>query len=66
MTISMIYASADGEPVKDLNDLLKIITDSYTRNAKVIDKVMRFSSLYDALVLFAIRTPLVQPVECPL
>ena len=33
---------SDGEPVKDLNDLLKISTDSYRRNAKGINNVMRF------------------------
>jgi hypothetical protein len=33
---------SDRQPVKDLNDLLKISTDSYRRNAKVIDNVMRF------------------------
>jgi hypothetical protein len=33
---------SDGQPVKDLNDLLKISGDSYRRNAKVIDDVMRF------------------------
>ena len=32
----------DGEPVKDLNDLLKISPNSYRRNTKVIDNVMRF------------------------
>jgi hypothetical protein len=33
---------SDGEPIKDLNDLLKISTESYRKSAKVIDKVMRF------------------------
>jgi len=33
---------ADGEPVKDLNDLLKISSESYRRSAKVINNVMRF------------------------
>jgi hypothetical protein len=32
----------DGNPVKDLDDLLKIGGDSYRRNAKLIDGVMRF------------------------
>jgi hypothetical protein len=27
---------SDGEPVRDLNDLLKIRTDSYRRNARAI------------------------------
>jgi hypothetical protein len=31
-----------GQPVKDLNDLLKISGGSYRRNAKGIDGVMRF------------------------
>lgn len=33
---------ANGEPVKDLNDLLKISNESYRSSAKVIDSVMRF------------------------
>jgi hypothetical protein len=33
---------AGGEAVKDLNDLLKVSSESYRRNAKVIDTVMRF------------------------
>ena len=36
------FTQAEGEPVKDLNDLLKISGDSYRRNAKVINEVMRF------------------------
>jgi hypothetical protein len=33
---------SDGQPVKDLNDLLRISSDSDGRNAKEIDGVMRF------------------------
>jgi hypothetical protein len=33
---------SDGKPVKDLNDLLSIGSDSYRKNAKLIDSVMRF------------------------
>jgi hypothetical protein len=33
---------ANGKPVKDLNDLLRISSNSYRRNAKLIDGVMRF------------------------
>jgi hypothetical protein len=33
---------ADGKPVKDLNDLLKISGESYRGNAKLINSVMRF------------------------
>jgi hypothetical protein len=33
----------DGKAVKDLNDLLKISSESYRRNAKAIDDIMRFS-----------------------
>jgi hypothetical protein len=33
---------SDGKPVKDLNDLLSISGDSYRRNAKLIEGVMRF------------------------
>ena len=35
-------AMADGKSVKDLNELLKIGRDSYRRNAKLINVVMRF------------------------
>jgi hypothetical protein len=33
---------SDGKPVKDLNDLLKIGSDSYRRNAAAVNNVMRF------------------------
>jgi hypothetical protein len=33
---------AEGKAIKDLNDLLRIDGDSYLRNAKGIDAVMRF------------------------
>jgi hypothetical protein len=37
-----VLEMSDGQPVKDLNDLLRISGGSYRRNAKGIDGVMRF------------------------
>jgi hypothetical protein len=39
---SAFLEQSDGQPVKDLNDLLRIGTGSYRRNAKAVDSVMRF------------------------
>jgi hypothetical protein len=33
---------SDGDPVKDLNDLLKINAESYKKSAKAIVNVMHF------------------------
>jgi hypothetical protein len=33
---------SDGQPVKDLNDPLKISGDSYRGSAEAVDNVMRF------------------------
>ena len=33
---------SDGEPVKDVNDLLRISPESYRSNSKAIDNVIRF------------------------
>ena len=30
----------EGQPITDLNDLLRISTDSYRRNAKAVDTIM--------------------------
>ena len=35
-------SQSDGEPVNDLNDLMRIGTDSYRSSAKVINNEMRF------------------------
>ena len=48
---------SDGGPVKDLNNLLKISTDSYRKNAKVADNVMRFLAFVIHSDLFPMKTP---------
>jgi hypothetical protein len=35
------FNRSDGDPVKDLNDLLRISPESYRMNAKAIDNVMQ-------------------------
>jgi hypothetical protein len=45
----------EGQPVKDLHELLKISTESHRRNAKVIGNVMRFLMLRSAFDVFPIK-----------